>query len=70
VTARQYIKRLRSKGLVVREGKGDHLVVMDPEGRRVLGHIGFRGSINGKRNRAHQNLRAQIRRKTGIDIDE
>jgi len=69
VTSRKLRRRLEDKGLVVRHGSGDHLVVMDPEGARILGTFGYRSSVHGKNNRAYQNLRSQIRRATGIDID-
>jgi hypothetical protein len=69
MTSRKLRRRLEDKGLVVRHGAGDHLVVMDPEGSKILGTFGYRGSVHGRRNRAYQNLRSQIRRATGIDID-
>lgn len=69
MTSKKLRRRIEEKGLVVRHGAGDHLVVLDQEGTRVLGTFGYRGSVHGRRNRAYQNLRSQIRRATGIDID-
>lgn len=66
--AQRLTTKLRKLGLEVRPTNGGHLVVKDPDTRQVLGVYGQRGA-HGNYGRAHKNLRAKIKRVTGIDID-
>lgn len=62
-------RKLRKLGLVVRNGSGSHRVVLDPDGRKILGVFPTTSKGQSNVGRAHKNLRATIKRETGIDID-